>query len=104
MGKGARILQKILTYRHHPLIFKHAMTKFQSNLRLPYIGNMTCGQFSRYGLYAHIFHKGECVDANGEEGCGGHGCRASKTVCESKGFTFKPLTQSMIDNVPTSHM
>jgi len=82
----------------------HDMTKFQSNLRLPSIGNMTCEQYTIYSWHQHIFYKGECVDASGEPGCEERGCTASKTVCESKGFTFKPLTQSMIDNVPTSHM
>merc|ERR1711968_377524 len=106
LSEGCKNIAKDSYLQTPPSYFQSCrdMTKFQSNLRLPYIGNMTCGQVSRYGLYAHIFHKGECVDANGEEGCGGHGCRASKTVCESKGFTFKPLTQSMVDNVPTSHM
>merc|ERR1711975_55894 len=62
------------------------------------------------GIFVASCHTGECRSS--EQAClaargqpvEGRGCTASKTVCESKGFTFKPLTQSMIDNVPTSHM
>ena len=57
---------------------------------------MTCDIFDVQSVCAYLFLKGECVGPN-DERCDDAGCRASKTVCESKGFTYRPLTQSMID-------
>jgi len=83
---------------HVPLC--HDMSKFEPNLRPFDMSNTTCESYTvGYTSYHHLFIKGECVDSTGQQRCWGVGCTTSKFICEEKGFTFRPFTQSQDDQM-----
>ena len=63
--------------------------------------NLTCAYLNGAITRSHVLYKGSCgemVGGNFEERCHDELCKASKEVCESKGYTFQPYTELHIQS------